>query len=315
MLCLPSLLPAQDAPTLKTTVRLVNIPTAVSDSKGRPVEGLTEPDFEVTDNGNPRHVHVTLSQDSMAPVSLVVAIESSDMTSAAMAKIRKIGTMIPDAVAGANAQVAVVTYDEHVRLIQNFTGNSGELSNAFRSLHTGDSERARMIDAVSFSIELLQMRKNSQRSSILVVGETRDRGSESELNDVMDRAQRAGITVYGLNYSAYLTPFTAKPDDYQPASGGMPNLLAAITETARLARRNTIDALVTATGGTRYKFITQSKLENDLIGLGRELHSRYLIAFTPGENAVPGFHKLEIRIKQKPGATIHAAPGYWMDAE
>jgi VWFA-related protein len=313
--CFAALLCAQDT-TIKTTVRLVSVPTSVTDHKGEPIYGLTESDFLVTDNGRPRSVHVTASEESLAPIALAVVVQTSGVTSAAMAKIEKVGAMIPEAVAGARAEVAVVTYDDHIRLVQNFTSNADQLANAFRALKTNDTERARMVDAVGVAIQLLQMRNGTQRASILVVGETRDRGSESDLQDVLDRAQRAGITVYGINYSAYWTPFTAKPGDYQPANGGGGDwILGSITEAARIAKGNTIEALVLATGGRRFGFLTQSKLENDLIGLGKEMHSRYLLTFTPELNASPGFHKIEVSIKQKPGVTIHATPGYWLDSE
>lgn len=314
--CLITLLGAQDNPTIKTTVRLVSVPTSVTDSKGRPIYGLTESDFLVTDNGHPRSVHVTPSEESLSPIALAVVVQTSGVTSAAIAKIEKVGAMIPEAVAGANAQVAVVTYDDHVRLVQNFTSDSDELADAFRAIKTNDTPQARMVDAVSLAIQLLQMRKDTQRASILVIGESRDRGSESDLHDVLDRAQRAGITVYGINYSAYWTPFTAKPGDYQPANnGGGDWILGSITETARMARKNTIDTLVLATGGRRFGFLTQSKLENDLIGLGKDMHSRYLLTFTPDPNASPGFHEIAVSIKQKPEVTIHATPGYWLDSE
>lgn len=144
-----------------------------------------------------------------------------------------------------------------------------------------------------------------------VIGETRDRGSESKLGDLLNKLQRAGTTIYTLNYSAWLTPFTAKPGDYTPPNGGDANYAAAFTEIARLGKKNTVEALTRATGGRRIGFETQSKLENDLIGVGGEIHSRYLISFTPEQGERPSFHKVEVKVRDRPDAIVKARPGYW----
>jgi hypothetical protein len=116
------------------------------------------------------------------------------------------------------------------------------------------------------------------------------------------------VTIYSLTYSAYLTPFTTKSEDYQPSGGG---LLQAITETARLAKENTVKALTDLTGGQRFRFETKSKLENELIRLGTEIHSRYLLSFTPDLEQTPRFHHLQLQIKNRPDALVRARSGYW----
>lgn len=65
---------------IKTTVRLVSVPTGVTDNRASPIRGLAESDFLVTDNDRLRDIHVASSQESTAPTSLVVAIQSSDIT-------------------------------------------------------------------------------------------------------------------------------------------------------------------------------------------------------------------------------------------
>ncbi|MGI9074850.1 MAG: hypothetical protein ACR2JB_26830 [Bryobacteraceae bacterium] len=55
----------------------------------------------------------------------------------------------------------------------------------------------------------------------------------------------------------------------------------------------------------------KSKLENDLIRLGTEIHCQYLISFTPDLEQAPRFHHLEVQIKNHPGAVTRAQPGYW----
>lgn len=217
--------------------------------------------------------------------------------------------MIPEAVVGANGEAAVVTFDDRIRVIQDFTTDPDAISKAFHNLKPTDTSGGRMIDAVDESLNLLANRPGSRRANILIISENKDRGSEEKLTDLIPKLQRAGVTIYSLTYSAYLTPFTTKPEDYEP-TGGSPSWM----EFARLFKTNTVATLTSVTGGRRFTFETKSKLENDLIGLGTEMHSRYLISFTPDLEPSPRFHRLDVQIKNHPDAVIRARPGYWADA-
>ena len=78
-----------------------------------------------------------------------------------------------------------------------------------------------------------------------------------------------------------------------------------------MAKKNTVDALIVATGGRRIGFETQSKLENDLIALGSEIHNRYIITFTPDQEQRRVFHRVQVQIKDRPDSKVRARPGYW----
>jgi VWFA-related protein len=201
-----------------------------------------------------------------------------------------------------------VTFDDHIKVVQDFTTDADRISKAFRDLTPADNMGGRMIDAVDEALNLLANRPGSRRANILIIGESRDRGSEVKLADLIPKIQRTGVTIYSLTYSAYLTPFTIKPEEYQPTGGGP---IQAITEVARLGKRNTVAALTEVTGGRRFRFEIKSGLENDLIRLGTEIHSRYLISFTPDLEQVPRFHRLQVQIKSHPDALVRARPGYW----
>lgn len=96
--------------SIRTTVPLVVVPASVTDRAGHSIDGLTAADFVVLDDGHARTVHVDTSDDALAPVSLVVAVESSDLSCAALAKIRKVGAMIPEAVVGDGGEAAIITF-------------------------------------------------------------------------------------------------------------------------------------------------------------------------------------------------------------
>jgi VWFA-related protein len=298
----------QQPPTIRTTIPLVTVPVSVADRRGGFIYDLKSSDFLLLDDGKARPVRVDIVDFGLAPIALVTLVQTSDISLSALAKIRKVGAMIPEAVVGANGEAAVVTFDDRIKVAQDFTTNADAISKAFRDLKPADNMGGRMIDAVDEALNLLANRSGPRRANIVIIGESRDRGSEEKLTDLIPKIQRTAVTIYSLTYSAYLTPFTIKPEEYQPTGGGP---LQAVTEIARLGKQNTVAALTDATGGRRFRFEIKSKLENDLILLGKEIHSRYLISFTPDLNQKPRFHHLQVQIKNHPETVVRARPGYW----
>jgi hypothetical protein len=47
--------------------------------------------------------------------------------------------------------------------------------------------------------------------------------------------------------------------------------------------------------------------------MGQEIHSRYLVSFTPEAQQTPSFHSIAITIKGQPQLTVRTRPGYWSD--
>ena len=56
----------------------------------------------------------------LAPVSLVVAVQCSGISAAVLAKINRVGGMIQPLVSGDRGRVAVIAYDDEVRVLQEF---------------------------------------------------------------------------------------------------------------------------------------------------------------------------------------------------
>jgi VWFA-related protein len=311
---LPASLWAQE-PIVRTNVPLVIIPVSVTDTRGHFVSGLGLPDFVVLDNGVPQDIKLDDPDLITAPLDLVVLVQTSDISDAALKKIKKVGTMIQDAVAGANGSSAVITFADQIAVMQDFTTSDEALFAAFGKLRSAHARKGRLIDAVAEGLHMLDSRPKGGRSVLLIIGESKDRGSETQLEDLLPKIQRSGVTIYSLAYSAYLTAFTTQASEYTPPSGGHGWILDSITEAIHATKQDTCKVLTGATGGRQLKFETKSKLENDLIRLGGEIHSRYVLSFTPPEAAEPRFHKIAVEIRGRPELHVEARPGYWPDAE
>jgi VWFA-related protein len=167
-----------------------------------------------------------------------------------------------------------------------------------------------MLDAVAKAIEILRNRPVEGRSAIVIIGESKDRGSKVNLTSILPDLQRSGATVYCIEYSAFLTPLTTKASEYTPPEGGRGWILDSITETVHAMKQDTGKILTVSTGGRTLKFETKSKLENDLIRLGTDIHSRYMLSFTPARSE-ESFHHIIVEVKNRPDLTIRSRPGYW----
>jgi VWFA-related protein len=307
---------AQDLPqpaSLNATARVVLIPVTVTDRKGKFIDGLTTDDFVVADEGVRQKIHLDTSDTVVAPVSLVVAIQCSGISAAVLAKIEKVGAMIQPLVIGEKGKAAVIAFDDEVRVFQDFTSDGTKLRIAFERVHGRVIKKGYMLDAASAGIKMLETRPESSRRILLILSESRDRGSKAKLKDVLEDAQRASVLIYPATYSAHATPWTARPEDNPNMPGGDAHtidFIATGTELLRLGKTNAADAFASATGGRHLSFATLNGLEELISRAGEEIHSQYLLSFVP-TTARDGFHHLVVAVPKRSDVVVRARPGYW----
>ena len=298
-------LAAQDA-TFRATVPLVVAPTTVTDRAGHYINGLELRDFALYADGRSQPIHVDALYQ---PISLVVAIQTNHYAEAALAKVRKIGGMIEPLVTGNEGECAVLGFSDEVRTLLPFSSDGRRIKWAFAGVRP-DGDAAHMFDAAGEAVRLLSDRGPHRRRVLLLIGETKDRSSQSHLEQVLSSAQRHNVTVYAATYSAYATPFTARPEDYHPGGTGL-DLIALFREVGRLGKENCTEALVRYTGGRRLSFLKQARLETVIAAIGEELHSQYTLSFTPSSPIDHAYHEIQVRVAARPAAIVRTRPGYW----
>jgi VWFA-related protein len=331
--------PAQqepEPPTIQANVPLVLAPVTVTDKKGNFIDGLTVDDFRLTDEGRPQKIRMDTSDTVLAPVSLVVLIQASGISAPALARIERVGGLIKPLVIGERGQAAVIEFDDELRLRTDFTTDSGAIRASFFGIRSRSIRTARLIDAVAEGIKMLDTRAPNNRRVMLILSESRDRGSKTNLAAAVEMAQRTGVVVYPATYSVQVSAFASNPRDAPsmpvpvdptqspsanaPREGarGVPNnpannadLGAGVRELARLGKANAADALARATGGRHLSFVTFGTLENVISRAGEEIHSQYLLSFVPQSTDKPGPHQIQVAIPSRPDAVIRVRPRYW----
>jgi VWFA-related protein len=87
--------------------------------------------------------------------------------------------------------------------------------------------------------------------------------------------------------------------------------MAAIAATDGL-RRNTPETVAHLTGGEYFDLKDPRGLERDLSTISNHIPNRYMLSFHP-QASHPGFHAVELRVKDYSGLRVTARHGYWAD--
>lgn len=315
---------AQSGP-FHVQTKVVQVPVSVTAKGGDTVDGLVARDFRVLDDGVPQVVTVDDFGTGLAPISLVIAIQTSGISTPALASIRHIGGMIQPLVAGARGEVAVMSFDSRVQWLQDFTRDDDKIRDAVKNLKPGAAGQARMLDAIAEAADHMRTRRG--RKILLLISETRDRGSETKFPQALEALEREGIQVFAAHYSAYATALIAKPKDQQEAPPPEPfspdpedppnppptvDFLAIFVEAVRVGKTNVVQALTQATGGADFSFTKQRGVESAIEQFGLEVHSQYILSFPQGKGAT-GLHRIQVTLPNRADASIRSRQTYWAE--
>lgn len=296
--------------TFRATVPVVLVPVTVTSPRGALADGLAAADFLVTDNQRPVAFQLDTADLSPVPLAIVIAVQTNDLSAAALRKINQVGSMIQPLITGERGAAALLGIDEEVNVLQDFTSDATEITRAFRRLAPRRARRAISLDAAARAVELFRARPTAERRVLLLIGESKDRGSHAELPAVLEQLQRENIQVYAATYSATRTQFTSK----EPVRAGAPmDLFAGLGELVRLGKEDTAAALTAHTGGRKLTFATLHTLEAIVSRVGEELHGQYLLSFAA--TAPEGYHSISVQLRDPARRAVAARQGYWAIAK
>lgn len=322
----------QPAPVIRESFRFVIAPTTVTDRDGHFVTGLQPQDFRLLDNGKPQKITEDVT---FHPVSLVLCIQSNAVMEKILPEIKRIGSLIDTLVLGESGEVAVLAFDHRMQTLLDFTSDTGKVGPALQKLRAGSYTGA-LNDAVMYSINMLRNRPANRRRTILLISETRDNGSEVHAREVLEAAQFANVVIYTVNVSrlmANLTsqPMPPRPDPIPAGARRMPDgSMSTPTTQAQMQLGNWIPAFVEIfksvkgvfvpnpaevytrySGGREYSFASQKTLERAISDIGEELHSQYMLTYSPNNQDEGGFHEITVLVN-RPSLKVRTRDGYWI---
>jgi VWFA-related protein len=342
--------PPPQAPALKVQVNLINTPVAVYSNRGEMVHTLDAKDFKVTDNGIPQKItHFDLGSD---PISMVILLENSSRVAPLLPALRKTGILFTQAVIGPRGEAAVVSFNDGIDKLQDFTADHGAIESSISQIPLG-TRGAKLFDAMAIGVEMLSGRPlkpaevPTTRRVLMIVAEAVDVGSTSNLADVLKQAELANITVYSVGLSTIrsmaqseaqsgngmrtnppgtigrpVPPGAIDTPDTRDAMNGIGPSGIDLTGLAKIVMQQTenelrahpLQAAAAATGGVHVDTFKDRSIEKAIDQIGGELHSQYNINYAPTDGTVSGYHQIKVTLdgKQLKDLRVRARPGYYL---
>jgi len=272
---------AQQQPMFKTGTQVVSLFVTVADLQKRLIPDLTQDEFQVFDNEKPQPI--VYFDNSLHPINVVVMLDTSGSMTLSIELLKQAAEqfmirLLPE------DKARVGAFNDKIQINARWSNDRDQLVTDIKDLDYGNGTR--LWDAVGIALD--ELKGIDGRRVILVFTDGDDTESKKmNLGRVIDRARTDEVMIYAIGLeSRYFngqTQVRTKPD-----SG--------------------LRKIADETGGGYFELTKASELAPTFTKVAQELHSQYVIGFTPTQldNRV---HKLAVRMKQ-PGMTARARRSY-----
>jgi VWFA-related protein len=262
---------AQQISSFSSKVEAVRVDALVTDN-GQVIRGLGPEDFEILDNGVAQTVEL-VSFDQI-PLNVILALDMSDSVAGErLEQLRGAGGGLLAALHKED-QAALVTFSHAVQLGASLTTDVASVRAALAAAVSAG--QTALVDGTYAGIMVGE--SDAGRALLIVFSDGVDTASWLRADAVLDAAKRADVVVYGVSVVSRLKP----------------EFLRDVTS---------------FTGGRLFEIEKRANLSATFLGILDEFRHRYLVSYTPRGVAKDGWHKLEVRVKNR-RATIKARPGY-----
>jgi VWFA-related protein len=335
--------PATPSTTLKVQVNEVVLPVTVRDKKGQIVPNLKQEDFTLSEDGRPQTIK-SFSRETNLPFRLGLLVDTSRSQQNALPGERSAtGKFIDQMLSQPADKAFLLHFDHEVELLQDFTAAKSKLHHELDEMNTssssgdggrnggggrgdggdgdgGGSNRRRggtqMYDAIYLASNELMLKEHG-RKAVILLSDGVDRGSKESLNDAIDAAEKANVTVYavyfkgeedrdgggfpgggrrgGMGGGGY--PGGGYPGGYPGGRGGP---RPGSSET-KVDGKKILEQISTRTGGLFFEAKKKDSFDEIYTQIGEELHGQYLLTYTPDKPSSSddsdGFHKISLKAK------------------
>jgi Ca-activated chloride channel family protein len=280
--------PLAQQPGLVIETKVIGVPVTVLDRRGQFVPGLRARDFEILEDGVTQELTSFSIEDT--GIAAVMLIDVSDSMIARLPEARRAALQFVRLM-GPNDVLKIMTFDDRVRTLADFTSNQARLEAALSSIDVGGSTA--LHDALWTALATLDARRSvdeaaQRHRAVLVLSDGDDTASGLRYDEVLVRARRVDAVVSSLSLNR----------DNQ----GNPALNAPSTVFLR--------TLADQSGG-QLLFPDLVDLERSYRDLADELRHQYSLGYVPKNSDVTTrYRRITVKVLNRGNFLLRHRQGY-----
>ena len=186
-------------PTFSASTHTVRVPVSVLDKRGQPVMGLQSEDFVISEDGQKQAV--TYFSGERRPLRIALAL---DISASMENKIREVEAALRhfvDVLEPAD-EILVITFNENVDVVQDFTSDRARLSRALDGIQP--SGATALYDAAREAIERVSPGPAESKAVVLVT-DGLDTVSATSWGQLREMARRSEVPIFSIGLGSDFT--------------------------------------------------------------------------------------------------------------
>jgi Ca-activated chloride channel family protein len=299
-----------DIPVGDESVRLgtdvVNVVFSAVDRNNRAVSDIREQDIAIFEDGKAQQIF-SFKREATLPINIAILMDLSGSQEYTFPQEKlAAGEFLRSIIRPNKDSAAILTFQDDVELVQGLTSKVDTLNRAFEEIQYsrrfGPSSTRRqataLYDAVYITADEVLSRDDLRsasdeaitRRAIILLTDGVDNASNRKLEEIIDRAWKAGVAVYAIGIG-----------DRFRFEGVREDILRKISE---------------ETGGRAYFPHGPDDLRDHFKQIENELRSQFLVAYSPTNVARDGsFRRIEVRLANRGDVRIVHRRGYYAPTE
>lgn len=286
----------------RVEVRVVRVPVTVLDKKGVPVTGLTRNDFQVLEDKRPVQFDFLgeIKELEKLPIYIGVLMDTSSSTSGKLGFEKEAAKNFLYTVTRTRKDLAAfVTFDDEVRLRQDFTRNLDLLERAIDGVKKPGTQTA-LFDAIWEFCDQKMRGAASPRRALVVITDGDDTYSRARIEDAVAIAQKTDTIIFAISTKGGFI------------GSAVPGVEAG---TVKDSGDKELQKLADETGGRSFYTGDMLALERAFKKIGEEMRSQYLLTYRPDPPFDGGYRRIEVKVTTGDKYRINAKRGYTADRD
>ena len=293
---------AQEPPTIRVDVNLVNLPFTARDSRGQLLLSLSKDDLEVLEDGVPQTI-THFSKSGASPLTLGLVADASGSQRDFLKDHRRDLRDFLKNVAQPNDQAFLVCFGNHLRLVSPPTAAMEQITTRLQQFEKAKDldvfprigprelrvSGTAFYDAIVHSANEILAKTDAGRRALIVFSDGEDNSSAHHLLDAIEAAQSTGAVVFCVRYTELKNNRWTARNKYG---------------------RAVMQRLAQETGGVDLDATDADDLRPQFRQIADLLRASYDLGYNSSNPRDGSFRKIQLRSKQ-PGLVLRHKTGYF----